>query len=87
LKKIKDDMFFFLENFQDMKGESASAEQCEDWIHDMGRDWTSADAIIMTMCCFVFQIDLIAFIKLRTTNGDVMWFTFRPMGSNTYKYG
>jgi hypothetical protein len=33
----------------------------------------------MTMCYFVFQINIIAFIKLKTTNGDVIWATFRPM--------
>jgi hypothetical protein len=63
-----------------MKGESASAEQFEDWIHTMGKDWTPEGTIIMTMCCFVFQIDLIAFINLKTTNGGVIWATFRPMG-------
>jgi hypothetical protein len=80
LKEIKDAMFFYLETFQDMKGESASAEQFEDWTHNMGKGWTSVDTIIMTVCCFVFQIDLIAFIKGKTANGDVMWSTFRPMG-------
>jgi hypothetical protein len=63
MKEFKDDMLCYLENFQDLKGESASAEQFEDWIHDIGKDWTSSDAIIMTVCCFVFQIDLIAVIK------------------------
>jgi hypothetical protein len=38
LKEIKDDMFFNLEIFQDMKGESASDKQLEDWIHDIGKD-------------------------------------------------
>jgi hypothetical protein len=34
----------------------------------------------MTMRCFVFQIDFISFITLKTTNGDVIWATFRLMG-------
>jgi hypothetical protein len=76
MEEIKDDMFFYIQIFQDMKGESASAEQFEDWIHNMGEGWTSAD----TMCYFVFHIYLMAFFKLKTTNGDVMWSTFRPVG-------
>jgi hypothetical protein len=57
----------------------ASTEQLEDWFHDIGKDSTSSDTIIMTVCCFVFQIDFIAFIKRKTANGDVVWATFRPM--------
>jgi hypothetical protein len=79
LKEIKDDMLFNLEILQEMKGESASAEQFDDWIHDMGKDWKSADTIIMTMCCFVFQIDSLACIKLKTIIGDDIRSTFRPM--------
>jgi hypothetical protein len=50
LKESKDDLFFYFEILQDMKGESASAEKFEDWIHNMGKDWTSAETVIMTMC-------------------------------------
>jgi hypothetical protein len=54
LKEIKDDMRFYLEIFQDMKAESASVEQSEEWIHNIEKDWTSADTITMTMWCFLF---------------------------------
>jgi hypothetical protein len=79
LKEIRDDMLFFLEMFQDMKGQSAMVDQFKDWLQDMRNNCSFANTIMMTMCCFVFQIDLMSFTKLKTTSADVMWTTFRPM--------